>query len=346
MEINSIDIFCEVIDNYGDVGVAYRLAREFKRIYPHKRLRFFINKTEEINLIKKSNDIEIIAYEDISKIEDSADLIIETFACEIPKEYMDKALRSSKLIINLEYFSAEDWVDDFHLQESFLGGSLKKYFFIPGLSKKSGGILLDNEFLERKKQVEENREYYLEKFKIKEKYDLIGSVFSYEKNFDSLIKELKKLDKKVLLLVLSEKTQKNFIKYFDNSNNYDKIKAVKLPFFTYDKYEELLSLCDFNLVRGEDSFVRALLLGKPFLWHIYPQKENIHIQKLNSFLEKYCPNNKELKETFIYYNVNRDNFSYFFKNFKEIEEHNRKYANYLIENCNLMEKLINFIKKI
>ena len=346
MEINSIDIFCEVIDNYGDVGVAYRLAREFKRIYPHKRLRFFINKTEEINLIKKSNDIEIIAYKDIFKVENSADLIIETFACEIPKEYMDKALRSSKLIINLEYFSAEDWVDDFHLQESFLGGSLKKYFFIPGLSKKSGGILLDNEFLERKKQVEENREYYLEKFEIKEKYDLVGSVFSYEKNFDSLIKELKKLDKKVLLLVLSEKTQKNFIKYFDNNNNYDKIKAVKLPFFTYDKYEELLSLCDFNLVRGEDSFVRALLLGKPFLWHIYPQEENIHIQKLNSFLEKYCPNNNELKDTFINYNVNRDNFSYFFKNFKEIEEHNRKYANYLIENCNLIEKLINFIKKI
>ena len=346
MEINSIDIFCEVIDNYGDVGVAYRLAREFKRIYPHKRLRFFINKTEEINLIKKSNDIEIIAYKDIFKVENSPDLIIETFACEIPKEYMDKALRSSKLIINLEYFSAEDWVDDFHLQESFLGGSLKKYFFIPGLSKKSGGILLDNEFLERKKQVEENREYYLEKFEIKEKYDLVGSVFSYEKNFDSLIKELKKLDKKVLLLVLSEKTQKNFIKYFDNSNNYDKIKAVKLPFFTYDKYEELLSLCDFNLVRGEDSFVRALLLGKPFLWHIYPQEENIHIQKLNSFLEKYCPNNNELKDTFINYNVNRDNFSYFFKNFKEIEEHNRKYANYLIENCNLIEKLINFIKKI
>ena len=346
MEINSVDIFCEVIDNYGDVGVAYRLAREFKRIYPNKKLRFFISQTEEINLIKKSNDIEIIAYKDIFKVENSADLIMETFACEIPKKYMDKALKNSKLIINLEYFSAENWVDDFHLQESFLGGNLKKYFFIPGLSKKSGGILLDNEFLKRKKKVEENRKHYLQKFEIKEEYDLIGSVFSYEKNFDSLINELKKLDKKVLLLILSEKTQKNFIKYFDNSNNYDKIKAMKLPFFTYDKYEELLSLCDFNLVRGEDSFVRALLLGKPFLWHIYPQKENTHIKKLNSFLEKYCPNNKNLKETFINYNINRDNFSYFFKNFKEIEEHNKKYADYLIENCNLMEKLINFIKKI
>ena len=346
MKIDSIDIFCQVIDNYGDVGVAYRLAREFKRVYPNKKLRFVINQTEELNLIRKSEDIEIILYKDISKIENSADLIIESFGCEIPKEYMDKALKKSKLIINLEYFSAEKWVDDFHLQESFLGGNLKKFFFIPGLSEKSGGILLDNEFLERKKKVEANKEYYLEKFEIKEKYDLIGSIFSYEKNFDSLIEELKKLDKKIILLILSEKTQKNFIKYFDNGNNYDKIKFVKLPFFTYDKYEELLALCDFNLVRGEDSFVRALLLGKPFLWHIYPQDENTHIKKLESFLEKYCSNNKELKQTFINYNINKDDFSYFFKNFKEIEKYNKNYANYLIKNCNLMEKLINFIENI
>ena len=346
MEIDSIDIFCQVIDNYGDVGVAYRLAREFKRVYPNKKLRFVINQTEELNLIRKSEDIEIILYKDISKIENSADLIIESFGCEIPKEYMNKALKKSKLIINLEYFSAEKWVDDFHLQESFLGGNLKKYFFIPGLSEKSGGILLDNEFLQRKKKVEVNNEYYLKYFGIKEKYDLIGSVFSYEKKFDSLIEELKKLNKKIILLILSEKTQKNFIKYFDNGNNYDKIKFVKLPFFTYDKYEELLALCDFNLVRGEDSFVRALLLGKPFLWHIYPQDENTHIKKLESFLEKYCSNNKELKQTFINYNINKDDFSYFFKNFKEIEKYNKNYANYLIKNCNLMEKLINFIENI
>ena len=346
MKIRSIDIFCQVIDNYGDVGVAYRLAREFKRVYPNKKLRFIINQMEELNLIKKSEEIEIITYQDISKIENSADLIIESFGCEIPKEYMDRALKNSKLIINLEYFSAEDWVDDFHLQESFLGENLKKYFFIPGLSKKSGGILLDNEFLERKKKVTKNKGYYLKKIGINEKYDLIGSVFSYEKNFDFLIEELKKLDKKILLLILSEKTQKNFIKYFDNVNNYDKIKFVKLPFFTYDKYEELLALCDFNLVRGEDSFVRALLLGKPFLWHIYPQDENTHIKKLESFLEKYCSNNKELKQTFINYNINKDDFSYFFKNFKEIEKYNKNYANYLIKNCNLMEKLINLIENI
>jgi len=331
MLIDNIDIFCEVIDNYGDVGVAYRLARELKRIYPNKELRFIINQTEELNLIKKNDDIIVIDYKDVDKIEQPADLVIETFACNIPEIYMDKALKTSKLMIN---------------QESFLGGNLKKYFFIPGLSEKSGGIILDKEFLDRKNKVQENREYYLKQFNINENYDLIISVFSYEKNFDNFLKTLQKLDKKVLLLLLSEKTQKNFIKYFDNNNYYDKIKAVKLPFFTYDKYEELLALCDINLVRGEDSFVRALLLAKPFLWHIYPQDENAHIIKLESFLEKYCPNNKELKETFINYNINKDDFSYFFKNLDKIKKYNEKYADYLIENCNLIDKLINFIEKI
>lgn len=346
MLIDSIDIFCEVIDNYGDVGVAYRLARELKRIYPDKELRFIINQIEELNLIKNNDDIIIIDYKDIDKIRYSADLIIETFACNIPETYMKKALKTSKLMINLEYFSSEDWVDDFHLQESFLGGNLKKYFFIPGLSKKSGGILLDKDFLERKNKVQKNREYYLKKFNIYEKYDFIISVFSYEKNFDNLLQSLEKLNKKVLLLLLSEKTQKNFTKYFDNNNYYDKIKIVKLPFFTYDKYEELLALCDINLVRGEDSFVRALLLGKPFLWHIYPQDEDTHIMKLESFLEKYCPNNESLRRTFINYNINKDDFSYFFDNLEEIQKYNEKYADYLIQNCNLIKKLINFIEKI
>ena len=346
MEIKNIDIFCEVIDNYGDVGVAYRLARELYKKW-NKKIRFVVNQLEEINLIRKDkDDIEIILFEDVDKILEPADLIIETFGCNIPKSYMDKALKNSNLIINLEYFSAEDWVDDFHLQESFLGRNLKKYFFIPGLSKKSGGIILDEDFLLRKKIVNQNREKYLEKFNIENKYDLIGSVFSYEKDFTNLIKSLEKLNKKILLLILSEKTQKNFIKYFDNNNYYGKIDFVKLPFFTYDKYEELLSLCDFNLVRGEDSFVRALLLGKPFLWHIYPQSEGTHLIKLESFLNKYCPNDKELKKSFIDYNKEQDDFSYFFENFDAIQKHNQAYADYLIKNCNLINKLISFIENI
>ena len=76
------------------------------------------------------------------------------------------------------------------------------------------------------------------------------------------------------------------------------------------------------------------------------EDENTHIKKLESFLEKYCSNNKELKQTFINYNINKNDFSYFFKNFKEIEKYNKNYASYLIKNCNLIEKLIKFIENI
>ena len=314
--------------------------------YSSAKIRFFLNKTEEINLMKKKSDnIEILSFSDIKENIDTAELVIECFACNIPKIYLKKAYDNSKLLINLEYFSAEDWVDDFHLLESILGKTkLRKFFFIPGISEKSGGLIIDKNFLKTKEKVQANRSYYLKKFNIMKNYDLIGSVFSYEKNFERLIFELEKSGKNILLLIMSEKTQKNFIKYFDNTHKYDKIDFVKLPFYPYDEYEELLSLCDFNFIRGEDSFARALLLGKPFLWHIYPQNENTHLIKLESFLGKYCRDWNELRNTFLNYNLSNDNYEYFFKNFDKIKEHNKKYSDYLLNNCNLVEKLDKFIR--
>jgi uncharacterized repeat protein (TIGR03837 family) len=41
-------------------------------------------------------------------------------------------------------------------------------------------------------------------------------------------------------------------------------------------------------VRGEDSFVRAQWAGRPFVWHIYPQDENLHHVKLRAFLQRYA----------------------------------------------------------
>ncbi len=356
MKFETVDIFCEVIDNYGDVGVAYRFARAFKREYKNKKIRFIVNKLEEINMIKKNDDIPIISYEEIknSKNITPADLIFENFSCNIPDNYYKKAIYESMLLINVEYFSAEDWIKDFHLQESIIGiGKLKKFFYMPSIIQNSGGIIIDEEFLERKIKVRENKNFYLNKFLKLSKtsvesnnFNLIISVFSYEKNFDSFMKTLQKLNKKILLLILGEKTQKNFINYFDKNNKYDRITVVKFPFLPYEEYEELISLCDINFVRGEDSIVRALLLEKPFLWHIYPQEENLHIEKLKSFLENYCKNWKELKNTFINYNKNIDDYEYFFQNLKRIEEYNKNYSKYLIEKCDLIKKIKYFIENL
>ena len=53
-----------------------------------------------------------------------------------------------------------------------------------------------------------------------------------------------------------------------------------------NQFDALLHLVDGAIIRGEDSFVRAQLAGKPFLWHIYPQDEMAHLDKLHAFWQK------------------------------------------------------------
>ena len=69
-----------------------------------------------------------------------------------------------------------------------------------------------------------------------------------------------------------------------------------LPFVPQPDYDRLLWACDFNFVRGEDSFVRAQWAGKPFIWHIYPQDKDLHHVKLNAFLQRYTATTESLNE--------------------------------------------------
>jgi uncharacterized repeat protein (TIGR03837 family) len=55
-------------------------------------------------------------------------------------------------------------------------------------------------------------------------------------------------------------------------------------------FDRLLWSCDFNIVRGEDSFLRAQWAAKPFIWHIYPQEDDYHLIKLRAFMTLYCHN--------------------------------------------------------
>jgi len=67
----------------------------------------------------------------------------------------------------------------------------------------------------------------------------------------------------------------------------DALTVQVLPFVRQEQYDRLLWCCEFNAVRGEDSFVRAQWAGRPLLWHIYRQDEDIHLDKLDAFLELY-----------------------------------------------------------
>ena len=386
MELKTLDIFCEIIDNYGDIGVVYRTAKELQKIFPKSKIRAFLNRLDEFKKINSqvldlpSQNIDGIEYITFDYLRDNANelltaqVIIEAFGCQIPKEYMEIAYDNSELLINLEYLSAEDWIEDFHLQSSPLGrGKLKKVFFMPGFTEKSGGVIADSNYLERIQRVLENKEFYEKKYlsDIEDRENkIIGTLFSYEKNFTPLLEDLKKLDKDVVILAMGEKTQdslrkilKNFsIEDFRNSLKYGKIEIKFLNFLNQEEYEELINIVDFNFVRGEDSFIRAVLTGKPYMWHIYCQEEYAHMDKIEGFLDKYrkvIENFSDedfllnMEKFFKDYNFRKENslelgkesYLYFFENLAKIEKYNTIFRDFLIQKCNLINKLKDFIEK-
>lgn len=386
MELKTLDIFCEIIDNYGDIGVVYRTAKELQKIFPESKIRVFLNRLDEFKKINSqvidlpSQNIDGIEYITFDYLRDNANklltaqVIIEAFGCQIPEEYIEIAYDNSELLINLEYLSAEDWIEDFHLQSSPLGrGKLKKVFFMPGFTEKSGGVIADSNYLERIQKVLENKEFYEKKYfsDIEDRENkIVGTLFSYEKNFTPLLEDLKKLDKDVVILAMGEKTQdslrkilKNFsIEDFRNSLKYGKIEIRFLNFLNQEEYEELINIVDFNFVRGEDSFIRAVLTGKPYMWHIYCQEEYAHMDKIEGFLDKYrrvIENFSDedfllnMEKFFKDYNFRKENslelgkesYLYFFENLTKIEKYNTIFRDFLIQKCNLINKLKDFIEK-
>ncbi len=387
MKVNSIDIFCEIIDNFGDIGVVYRISKELKKIFQNVRIRMVLNRLEEFKAInKKVKDIDFQEIDGLICVTEkyvkenaetfgTADVFIEAFGCNVPEEYIKRAKENSKLWINLEYLSGEKWIEDFHLCESLIDSkTLKKIFYMPGFSEKSGGVIIDSGFLERKEYGKNNREEVLKKYfpnvDIKDK--LIGTVFSYEKNFDNLLEVLKDYERETLLILMGEKTQKSFseilqkklIENFGKIVKYGKITMMYADFLSQEEYEEVISAADFNFTRGEDSFVRGILLEKPFMWHIYLQEEKAHMDKIKAFTERFRESVEGLteKETEILDNYctlledyndrdknslekGKEDFKIFFENFYEISIICEKYSKFLLEKCNLVKKIYKYIQE-
>ena len=200
-----------------------------------------------------------------------------------------------------------------------------------------------------------------------------GTVFSYEKNFENLLEILNKQEKETILILMGEKTQKSFFEIlqkkltenFGKIVKYGKITMLNANFLSQEEYEEVISAVDFNFTRGEDSFVRGIILGKPFMWHIYLQEEKAHMDKITAFTERfkesvydnlsydekkimtdYCTlleeyNDREQNSL----EMGKENFESFFKNFDEINIICQKYSEFLLEKCNLVKKINKYIQE-
>lgn len=315
MQPSSWDIFCTVIDNYGDIGVSWRLARQLAHDHD-QRVRLWVDDLQSFAHIAPGLDagrarqryqsVEVCHWPASEWPMDTqpADVVIEAFGCPLPGSYLAAmAARSRRPVwFNLEYLSAEDWVEDCHdMASPHPQLPLVKHFFFPGFTRRTGGLLCERTLLEERVAWQADAAVQVAFWQgcgvppQRQAGELRISVFSYETTaFDSWLPLLAAADRPVRLLVPRGKALSEVARVFGQPLpepgtfwTRGNLTVHTLPLTDQAGYDRLLWSCDLNLVRGEDSFVRAQWAARPFLWHIYPQEEDAHLVKLEAFLTRY-----------------------------------------------------------
>jgi uncharacterized repeat protein (TIGR03837 family) len=306
------DIFCTVVDNYGDIGVCWRLAKQLAQEHG-VAVRLWVDDLDSLQRLCPAVDptlaeqvwdgIAVRHWTLVFPEVEPAQLVIEAFACELPERYvLAMAEEEHKAVwINLEYLSAEDWVESCHkLPSPHPRLPLVKYFFFPGFTPKTGGLLLERDLLARRDAFQ-NDEPLLAAYwqslglEMPQADELRVSLFSYENPaLPELLNTWEQGVQPVTCLLPEGRVLPQVAAHFGEQGKAGDIwqrgnlKVCVLPFVAQEHYDELLWACDVNFVRGEDSFVRAQWAGRPFIWHIYPQHDGVHMQKLRAFMDMYC----------------------------------------------------------
>lgn len=297
------DIFCRVVDNYGDMGVCWRLARRLAHGHAW-RVRLWIDDLTSFSRLEPAidprlsrqflRDIEVVRWQAPEPDLEPAEVIIEAFACDPPPAYVAR-IRPEQIWINLEYLSAEKWVDDCHALPSPQPDGVLKTFFFPGFSPASGGLLREKDLLPARDAFQTDpsaRERFLtgigvaaDQAQAAARHETrVVSLFCYKNApVDALLTGLSGATQPTLLLV-TEGSAPDLLE-----GQYGNTTVVRIAFLSQDDYDRLLWLADLNIVRGEDSFVRAQWAGRPMVWHIYPQSDDAHVDKLAAWLDRYAP---------------------------------------------------------
>jgi len=360
------DIFCKIVDNYGDIGVCWRLARQL-HVEHGLQIRLLVDDFEAAQVIIPSlnfsenhqvcDEISITKWDDKTDFSQAAEVVIETFSCGLPAVYLAAMVQQKSKWVNLEYLSAEPWVADFHAKPSpqgFLNSNhgLTRYFYFPGFTEATGGLI-------REKNVLENILRHSE-FRLNDKRGLRVSLFCYPNApIHDLFTALQANSHRVSVYVPASNILPQIADFFGvdsiDVGDYfcrDNLHVHVLPFLSQADYDALLSDCDLNFVRGEDSWVRAIWAGKPFIWQPYLQSENTHIKKLNAFLALFYANFSEKQalceahECWSAGHMPKDVWQAYLDNFKAIEAYTYQQAKQCANQLDLAAKLVIFCNKI
>jgi uncharacterized repeat protein (TIGR03837 family) len=299
------DIFCKVIDNHGDAGVCWRLSAQLAA--RGEKVRLWIDDASALDWMAPggANGVEVLDWHRQIDSPQCGDVVIEAFGCELePGFQRAMAARTAATgrqppWINLEYLTAEAFAQRNHGLPSpvFAGpaAGLTKYFYYPGFVQQTGGLLREQYLLGR--QANFVRGEWLRTQGISPTAARLVSLFCYEPEaLAELLAQFAQAAEPTLLLVTAGRATAATAAAMarldrrDPGWNHDGLLSLHhLPPLPQVDYDHLLWACDLNFVRGEDSLVRALWAGKPFVWQIYPQHDDAHHTKLHAFLDWLDP---------------------------------------------------------
>lgn len=348
------DIFCRVIDNFGDIGVCWRLARQLSHEHGLK-VRLWVDDLPCLAAICPAVDttlieqvvagVDVRLWRDMTPDVQPADVVIEAFGCELPAAYLQAMAVAADVPrwINLEYLTAETWVDSCHgMVSPHPTLSLKKHFFFPGFTARTGGLI---------------REWHIPGDSGPASR-LLGSpleisLFCYDTvPIDSWLNEIISRNAPVRCHVPPGKPRKAVRACLDGEGpwKFGNVDIQPAPFLPMDDYDTLLARCDINFVRGEDSFVRAQWARAPFVWQIYPQGEDAHLIKLEAFLARYLADASPAVATAVramFYAWNtgdslRSAWSGYLERLPDIADHQIQWRSSLLKQQDLVTSLVKF----
>lgn len=360
----NIAVLCKVVDNFGDIGVVWRLccqlSNQIKKENLTSKINLIVDDLASFNKICNSVDSnksfqivdninifnwndEKLCYDEFSKNDgENLSVILEVFQCGRPS-WMEKILFEDKLnrtvqIIMIDYLTAEKYAEDFHCLQSLTRSSkVQKVNFMPGFTNKTGGLIIDSEW-------EQLCDYKNNKTLL---------CFTYDRNWDALANACKKSNYIERVLIAPGKGFDSLKKSF-----YSNLKIEELCFMNQNEWDKMLKNCGVLFIRGEESMSRACLSGIPFVWHAYPQSDEYQLIKVRALLERMsvhfkCEDFRIIEKVWILINsaeseVEQEVFEKaildFFDNAEKLVYGFREFALDLRKNGDLCSNLMTFIK--
>lgn len=306
------DIYCRVVDNFGDAGVCWRLARQLATEHGLAVTLWIDNVATLARIVPQldagaddqaAQGLRVRRFcDNATRDSHPADVVIEGFGCGLPEHTVDAMAAAARrpAWVVLEYLSAEPWIDASQaLPSPHPGHALTRSFWFPGFTPRSGGLLREAGLLERRDATVASalaRQALLDNAGVGALPDAtLVSLFCYANPaLPALLECWAEGDDPLVCLVPNGIAGSELDRFLAGQVPHPgapvtrgRLTVAAVPWVDQDGFDQRLWQCDFNFVRGEDSLVRALWAGRPFVWQLYAQDEDVHLVKMDAFLTRY-----------------------------------------------------------